>query len=352
VKRVLAAALAAGAVAALGAPVSRSTPVDVAPVGEVVMGTLTSAPTPAFLARVRAGQMGGVLLLGHWPSAKAIVSTTATLQRAACVAGEPLIVAADQEGGAVRRLPWAAPTVAPARIGTVAEAESQAASAAAGLARVGVNVDLAPVADTPSSPHSFLGTRAFSPSSSVASRLTVAFVDGLQQNGIASTAKHFPGLGYAGANTDFRTVVVHAGLAALQRGLLPFRSAIDDGVQLVMVSNASYPALDPSGLPAVFSSRIVSGLLRTQLGFTGVIVSDTLTVPGALRTPHAATRAIDAGVDLLLFGGESASKEAYATLAADAARSATLRARLAASAQRIEALKQWLAFAGNGTTCD
>jgi beta-N-acetylhexosaminidase len=354
-KRVLAAALAAGAVAALAAlaaPVSRSTPADVGPVGEVVMGTLTSPPTPAFLARVRAGQMGGVLLLGHWRSATVIASTTSALQRAACVAGEPLLIAADQEGGAVRRLPWAAPTVAPARITTTEEAGSQAASAAAALARVGINVDLAPVADTPSSPRSFLGTRAFSSSPSVASRKTVAFVDGLQQNGIAATAKHFPGLGYAGANTDFSTVVVRAGLAALRRGLLPFQSAIDDGVQLVMVSNASYPALDPSGRPAVFSPRIVSGILRAQLGFTGVIVSDTLTAPAALRTPHAATRAIDAGVDLLLFGGESASEEAYATLAADAAGSAGLRARLAASAQRIEALKQWLAFAGNDPTCD
>jgi beta-N-acetylhexosaminidase len=347
--RVLAAALVAGVLAALAAPVSRST--DVAPVGEVVMGTLASPPTPAFLARVRAGQMSGVLLLGHWRSAKVIASTTTALQRAACTAGEPLLIAADQEGGAVRRLPWAAPTVAPARIATAAEAGSQAASAAIALAQVGIDIDLAPVADTPSSPRSFLGTRAFSPSPSVASRLAVAFVDGLQQSGVAATAKHFPGLGYASANTDFRTVVVRAGLAALRRGLLPFRSAIDDGVQLVMVSNASYPALDPSGRPAVFSPLIVSGLLRTQLGFTGVIVSDTLTAPAALRTPHAATRAIEAGVDLLLFGGESASEQAYATLAADAAGSATLRARLAASADRVEALKQWLAFAGNAPGC-
>jgi beta-N-acetylhexosaminidase len=351
-KRALAAALVAGAFAALAAPVSRSTPGGVTPVSGVVMGTLTSPPTPAFLARVRAGQMSGVLLLGHWRSTNVIAAATAALQRAACTAGEPLLIAADQEGGAERRLPWAAPTVAPARIATAAEAESQAASAAAALARVGINVDLAPVADTPSSPRSFLGTRAFSPSPSVASRLTVAFVDGLQQNGIASTAKHFPGLGYAGANTDFRTVVVRAGLPALRRGLLPFQSAIDDGVQLVMVSNASYPALDPSGRAAVFSSRIVTGLLRTQLGFTGVIVSDTLTAPAALRTPHAATRAIDAGVDLLLFGDESASEQAYATLASDAAGSAALRARLAASAARMEALKQWLAFTGSGPTCD
>ena len=350
-KRVLAAAVVAGAFAALAAPVSRSTPADVVPVGEVVMGTLTSPPTPAFLARVRTGQMGGVLLLGHWRSAKVIASTTAALQHAACTAGGPLLIAADQEGGPVRRLPWAAPTVAPAEITTAAEAESQAGSAAAALARVGINVDLAPVADTPSSPRSFLGTRAFSPFPSVASGLVVSFVDGLQQNGIAATAKHFPGLGYAGANTDFRTVVVRAGLPALRRGLLPFQSAIDDGVQLVMVSNASYPALDPSGRPAVFSPRIVTGLLRTQLGFSGVIVSDTLTAPAALGTPNAATRAIDAGVDLLLFGGDSASEQAYATLVADAASSAALRTRLAVSAARIEALKQWLAFAGNGPAC-
>jgi beta-N-acetylhexosaminidase len=346
VKRALAAALAAGGLFALLAPVSRSTPAGAAPVGEVVMGTLTGPPTPAFLARVRGGRMGGVLLLGHWSTPRLVASTTAALQRAACVAGEPLLIAADQEGGAVRRLRWAAPTVAPAEIATTAEAESQARAAAGALAHVGINVDLAPVADTPSSPRSFLGTRAFSSSPSVASPLTVAFVDGL-----AATAKHFPGLGFAGANTDYRAVVVRAGLAALRRGLLPFESAIDDGVQLVMVSSAVYPALDPSGRPAVFSPRIVSGLLRGQLGFTGVIVSDTLTAPAAERVPHAPTRAIEAGLDLLLFGSESASEHAYATLAADAATSASLRTHLAASADRIRALKEWLAFGGGSSAC-
>jgi beta-N-acetylhexosaminidase len=348
---VLAAALAGGALFTLTAPVSRSTSAGVGSVGEVVMGTLTRPPTPAFLARVRAGRMGGVLLLGRWSSSRLVASTTAALQQAACVAGEPLVIAADQEGGAVRRLPWAAPRVAPAGIVTTAEAESQAASAAAALTQVGINVDLAPVADTPSAPRSFLGTRAFSSSPGVASRLTVAFVDGLQENGIAATAKHFPGLGDAGANTDHHAVVVHAGLDELRRGLLPFESAIDDGVQLVMVSSAAYPALDPSGRPAVFSPRIVSGLLRAQLGFSGVIVTDTLTAPAAVRVPHAPTRAIEAGLDLLLFGSESASEQAYATLAADASASASLRARLASSADRIRALKEWLSFAGGGTSC-
>jgi beta-N-acetylhexosaminidase len=314
------------------------------------MGTLTEPPTPAFLARVSAGEMGGVLLLGRWPSARVVRTTTAELQRTACVAGEPLIVAADQEGGIVKRLPWAAPTLAPAEISTPADAEGQAAATATGLERVGIDVDLAPVADTPSVPHSFLGTRAFSRSPSLNAALTTAFIGGLQDTGVAATAKHFPGLGAAGANTDHRAVVVRAAGWKLQEGLAPFRAAIAAGVQLVMVSSAKYPALDPSALPAIYSKTIETDLLRTQLGFDGVVITDTLSSPAAETVPHPATSAIAAGADLVIFGSESASAQAFAYLASDATKYPHLRARLAESAKRVRALKAWLT-AQDGPSC-
>lgn len=294
--------------------------------------------------------MGGVLLLGRWRSAAVMTATTAELQRAACTTGEPLLVAVDQEGGVVRRLPWAAPTLAPDQMRTAAEADRQAAAASKALRSAGVDVDFAPVADTPGSPRSFLGSRAFSRTPSVVAALTAAFVSGLQQSGIAATAKHFPGLGQAGANTDVKAIAIRAGAATLERGLLPFRRAIAAGVRLVMVSSAAYPALDASRLPAVFSSRIVTGLLRQQLGFTGVVVSDALDAPAGRAMPHAATRAVAAGVDLLVFGHESSSEQAYATLVADAPKYPRLRARLAESAERIRELKAWLAAAG-GPDC-
>jgi beta-N-acetylhexosaminidase len=321
--------------------------------GETIVGALASPPSPSFLARVRAGLVGGVILTGHWISQTEISSTTTRLQAAACVAGAPLLIGVDQEGGRVRRLPWAEPDDTPAALGDLddpARVESEAGEAAASLRAAGIDVDFAPVADVVSIPISFLGTRAFSRDPAVVARLAAAFVQGLQNAGIAATAKHFPGLGAAPANTDNRPVVIHAGLTTLNRGLAPFRSSIAAGTQLVMISSASYPTLDPSGVPAMFSRTIVSGLLRQKLGFDGVVVTDALDAPAAARTPHAAARAIGAGVDLLLYTGERASEAGLSTLVADAAAGPQLRQELAVADERIDALKQWLADSG-GPTC-
>lgn len=344
------AALAVAAVALLAASAAGGRRAGPWPSGEVVLGTLTKPPTAAFLARVRGGEMGGVLLLGRWPSAAVVAGTTAALQRAACVRGEPLLVAVDQEGGVVRRFRWAAPTVAPGELGDEATARGQASAAARALRRVGVDVDFAPVVDTPSSARSFLGSRAFSRSAETNATLAAAFVDGLQSAGVAATAKHFPGLGEAGANTDDKAVVVRAAKWKLTRGLVPFRSAVDAGAKLVMVSSAAYPALDPSGLPAVFSRELLGPLLRDDLGFDGVAVTDALDAPAAARVPHAPTKAIAAGADLLVFGSERNGERAFATLAADARKYPHLRARLAESGQRIRDLKDWLAAQG-GPSC-
>ncbi len=318
---------------------------------ETVMGTLVGPPSPSFLARVRNGKMGGVVLLRNgWLSRSTAARVTAELQQAACTRGEPLLIAVDQEGGLVRRLFWAPPTEAPAFMTGSADAAAQAAGAAAALRSVGIDVDFAPVVDTPTSTRSFLGSRAFSHSPSWNAAMARSFVGGLQDNGIAATAKHFPGLGLAGGNTDNGRIVIRSAAWKVRRGLTPFASAIKAGVKLVMVSTAVYTKLDPSDRPAAFSPAILSGILRKQLGFKGVTVTDSLTAPAADRIPHTATRAMLAGSDLLIFGAESASERAYATLIGDEAGSARLRARLAQAAARIRALKAWLAAEG-GPTC-
>ena len=323
------------------------------PAGGSIVGALEGAPSAAFLARVRAGELGGVILVGRSWTPSAMATTTARLQRAACAAGSPLLIGVDQEGGVVRRLPWAEPFDSAAALGAAADpdrVEAEAADAAAALHSVGVDVDFAPVADVRSPASAWLGSRSFSSNPAVVTALVPRFVDGLQESGIASTAKHFPGLGDAPANTDDGVVVVHARAAALRRDLAPFRAAIGAGVQLVMISSAAYPALDRSGTPATFSRPIVTGLLRRQLGFRGVVVTDALDAPAAARTPHAPSRAIAAGVDLLLYTSESASEAGYASLAADAAASPALRSRLQAASTRITALKRWLAARG-GPAC-
>jgi beta-N-acetylhexosaminidase len=318
---------------------------------ETVMGTLVAPPSKRFLTRIRNGKMGGVLLLGNgWLTRTTAATVTAELERAACTRGEPLLVAVDQEGGLVRRLAWAPPTEAPDEMTSASVAQSQAAGAAEALRSVGIDVDFAPVVDTPGSTSSFLGSRAFSRSRTWNAQMARAFVDGLQGNGIAAAAKHFPGLGLASGNTDHGRIVIRAAAWKLHRGLLPFQSAVRAGVQLVMVSTAVYPRLDGSKKPAAFSSTIINGLLRKQLGFKGVTVTDSLTAPAADRIPHTASRAMLAGSDLLVFGAENASERGYATLLADKAGSPRLQRRLTQAASRIRALKAWLALHG-GPTC-
>jgi beta-N-acetylhexosaminidase len=318
---------------------------------ETVLGTLVAPPTNRFLTRIRNGKMGGVLFLGNgWLTRSTAATVTAELQRAACTRGEPLLVAVDQEGGLVRRLPWAPPTEAPDEMTSPTVAQSQATSAAEALRSVGIDVDFAPVVDTPGSAGNFLGSRAFSRSRTQNAQLAKAFVDGLQANGIAATAKHFPGLGLASGNTDDGRIVIKAAAWKLHQGLLPFQSAVRAGVKLVMVSTAVYPKLDGSKRPAAFSSTIIDGLLRKRLGFKGVTVTDSLTAPAADRIPHTATRAMLAGSDLLIFGAESASEHGYATLLADKAGSPRLQSRITQAASRIRALKAWLAARG-GPAC-
>jgi beta-N-acetylhexosaminidase len=318
---------------------------------ETVMGTLVAPPSRRFLTRIRNGKMGGVVLLGNgWLTRATAATVTAELHQAACTRGEPLLIAVDQEGGLVRRLAWAPPTEAPDEMTSPAVAQEQAAGAAAALRSVGIDIDFAPVVDTPGSAGSFLGSRAFSHSRTWNAQLARAFVGGLQTNGIAATAKHFPGLGLASGNTDHGRIVIRAAAWKLHRDLLPFQSAVRAGAKLVMVSTAVYPRLDGSKRPAAFSSTIINGLLRKKLGFKGVTVTDSLTAPAADRIPHTATRAMLAGSDLLIFGAESASEQGYATLMHDKATSPRLQSRLTHAAARIRALKSWLALHG-GALC-
>src|SRR6185437_3343564 len=113
-----------------------------------------------------------------------------------------------------------------------------------------------------------------------------------------------------------------------------------------MVSSASYPRLDATRTPAMFSRPIVTTLLRRQMGFKGVVVTDALDAPAAARTPDAPARALAAGVDLLLYTGSGAAHAAYLELARDAQTSAAVRANIARSVTRIRALERWL-----GRTC-
>jgi beta-N-acetylhexosaminidase len=249
----------------------------------------------------------------------------------------------DQEGGMVRRLPTAPPTESPAGMGVAPNvgdvARAQGRSTARVLRAAGFNVDLAPVADVPFDDSSFLGTRAFGMRPSIVARGACGFAAGLRRGGIAATLKHFPGLGRARTNTDQQPTTILASAASLLRDLAAYRRC-GDSVALVMLSSAVYPALDPSN-PAVLSPA-AHGLLES-VGFTGLTITDAFDTPAIAARRRAATRAIRAGVDLLLYGQSGRTAlAAHDRLLAEARAGRLGHANLIATATRIVAFKHRL----------
>jgi len=195
-------------------------------------------------------------------------------------------------------------------------------------------------------PGSFIAAqgRAFSSDPAVAATRVAAFTQGLEAAGVAATLKHFPGLGFARSTTDRNLVTIRVPRGALDPGLAPFQAGIDAGADMVMLSSATYTAL--SGQPGAWSMPVIDGLLRSELGFDGVVITDSLDSAAALRdwaAPQAALRSAAAGADLLLITGSAAtSRGTFVTLLA-AARGGTLpRAGLERSYARILALKRRL----------
>jgi beta-N-acetylhexosaminidase len=318
------------------AALAAAAPAAAAPPGSTIVSAVAGPPKPSFLARIRAGEMAGVILVGRWAPAE-LTAATAQIHAAGCAAGRPLLVLVDQEGGFARRLTWADPRHTEGALGELGlgATRAEAAAAAGALRRAGIDVDLAPVADT-LGPGGFLRSRSFGSDPALVGSFAVAYLRALQAGGVAATVKHFPGLGAARESTDDHVVSVWTS------PLAPFARAVAAGVKLVMVSSASYPHLDTSGTPAVFSRPIVTDLLRRRIGFTGVAVTDALDAPAAAQTRDAPGRALAAGIDLLLYTGSSAAHAAYLQLAHDAAGSAAVRANIARAAAHVRALRQWL----------
>jgi beta-N-acetylhexosaminidase len=306
-----------------------------------------TVPSRSLLTRIREGEIGGVIVFGpNVESAAQVRKLTRTLHRAAHDAGQPrLLVMVDQEGGVVRRFRWVPPRRSAEELGrgSVANLRAVGRETAASLRSLGIDVDLAPVADVPRVPGSTIASqdRAYSTSPTAAGAFATAFAQGLREGGVLATAKHFPGLGGAVGNTDLVLVRITTDARTARADLVPFRRLVADGIPLVMLSNAVYPAYGPQ--PAVLSPRI-QALLRKELGFTGATITDALDAVANVRGVPVATVALGAagtGTDLLLFtGSEGASARAFDTLL-NAARTGELgRASLERSYARILALKK------------
>jgi beta-N-acetylhexosaminidase len=314
-----------------------------------------TTPSADLLARVRRGEVGGVILFGaNIASASQVTALDAKLQKAARDGGQPpLLISTDQEGGSIKRIPWAAPTMSPPQIGAsgsgaASTALSQGADTGAALLGLGINNDLAPVADVPSSTSSFMYQqgRTWSFDSGVTTDVSAAFAQGLESRHVIPSMKHCPGIGRAALNTDSYVVTINASRATLDPGLDPYRKAISQGIPLIMLSNATYTAWDPNNA-AGWSRAIATTLLRDDLGFTGCTITDSLSGTAASRGVSArslALKAALAGTDIILVTGSEANSAGVFDALVQAAQAGTIpRSMLRSSYARILALKRtWL----------
>jgi beta-N-acetylhexosaminidase len=319
--------------------------------GERLLTGLTgTVVSPKLRAAIHGGGLAGVVLFAeNFPSRSAGSRLIAQLQaiRRPPALRDPLLIMVDQEGGLVKRVDGA-PTASAEEMGErgAAFSREQGRLTARNLRDLGVNVDLAPVLDVARPGGTIAETeRGFGATAARVGATAVPFAEGLQEGGVAATAKHFPGLGAAGENTDDavqRIGLSRARLRAVDEA--PYRAFAAAGGDLVMLSTAIYPALSP--LPAAFSRPVASGELRSRLGFQGVSVSDaleTVAVRAFGGPAKAGVAGVRAGTDLLLYTHLGAAEEAQRALV-DKLRAGRLeRAEFEGSVQRVLDLREKLA---------
>ncbi|SEO68068.1 beta-N-acetylhexosaminidase [Actinacidiphila rubida] len=286
-------------------------------VGQLFMSAVsTSGLTSAESTAITQGRTGAVILMGHSSAGtSAIRSVTGRVQNLSPnVRGVTvrMLVSTDQEGGKVQVLSGPGFSTMPSGVaqGQMSPATLQQNATAWGrqLKAAGVNMNLAPVADTVppnlvnvNAPIGKLQREYGNDPATVATHST-AFLRGMQLAGVLPTAKHFPGLGRVTGNTDTTANVKDTVTTSNDPYLAPFRSAVQAGSPFIMVSSAIYTKIDPA-TQAAFSSTVIRGMLRGSLGFNGVVISDDLGNAVAVKDHTPAQRAVDfvaAGGDIVL----------------------------------------------------
>jgi beta-N-acetylhexosaminidase len=304
---------------------------------------------------VRERNIGGVILFGHnMKSGKQVRSLTRSLQELSVRTDPPipLFVAVDQEGGSVASAPWVAPEPAAAEVGRRKdpdEARRIAARIGRQLLRAGINTDFAPVVDTGFGVP--IGTRSYGEDPELVARMGAAAVDGFEEAGMISAAKHFPNHGPATSDSHVSLPVVRHDAETLESyDLPPFEAVIDGGVPMVMVGHLVYPAIDPER-PASLSEDAIS-MLRGDLRFDGVVVTDDLAMAGATgggSVADAAVRAVEAGADLLIVSSAPQEQADAYDAVVEAVRSGEIpKSRIRGSGERILEVKEKYHLRGPG----
>ena len=264
----------------------------------------------AMLDGIREGRIGGILLFairGNVRSKEQVRAMLREVQQAARDGGLPPVpVAVDQEGGQVVRIAYRAvfpSAMAIAATGDVALAERAAQAVAQGLRADGISVNHAPVCDVNVEPRNpVIGTRSFGDDPARVAAFAAAWVRGSEGAGVATTPKHFPGHGGAAVDSHLGPVEIASDRATIERrDLPPFQAAFDAGATMAMTAHVRYPSLDPDA-PATISKAILTDLLRTRMGFTGLCVTDSLDMSGIdVGSPDDVIgRAINAGNDAVM----------------------------------------------------
>jgi beta-N-acetylhexosaminidase len=264
--------------------------------------------------------------------------------------GRRLLVATDHEGGRIvmlgRGTTMFPDNLAVATAGEPAFAFRQGLIEARELRRLGVDLNLGPCLDVLTERYSpNIGIRSYGKDPVVVARYGTARIAGMHRGGLSACAKHFPGKGHSPLDAHLALPTIESTWEEMHAvHLPPFLEAMAGAIECIMTSHPVYPKLDPSGLPATFSGVIVEDLLRGQLGFGGVIVSDDLemgAVAEACPIAEAAVRAAEAGHDLLLVCHTDVAQRAAATALVDAYRTRRLpRRALEAAAERVRRLRE------------
>lgn len=297
--------------------------------------------------------LGGFFLLGTWDSAAEVRDVLGGIDDAMGEGGVSPLLCVDQEGGQIRMLRGDAARSTPSaaelgRQGTGAVTDAYA-SIGKDLADLGLQATLAPVADTvdpelgrANDPVGKID-RGFGTDPGEVADCVVAAVEALDQQGIASALKHFPGLGRVRGNTDFSAEGItdektDAGSSYLE----PFRRGIEAGADMVMLSSAIYPRIDPDA-PAMFSSAVITDLLRGDLGFDGLVITDDIGAAAAVQdvpVAERATRLLEAGGDVVLTAEPGLAEELVDAIAHWAGRSEDNARRVRESAARMLRVKR------------
>ena len=319
----------------------------------------TDAPAWQRLRRyVTVDHVGGIIVSVGSP-----LEIAAKLNALQAMSDLPLLVGADLEAGAGFRarggyfLPNAIdlggaatfpPQMALGAIGDTALAYQQGRVTAEEGRALGIHVEFAPVLDVNNNPaNPVINTRSFGEDPAQVARLGVAYLRGVQDHGMLATGKHFPGHGDTGVNSHLALPVIQVSRARLDSvELVPFRASIAAGVDAIMTLHGSMPALDSSGAPGTLSHNVLTGLLRQELGFRGLVVSDAMDMRGVLDTygaVEAAVRAVAAGADILIQPVDA--EQAIDAVAGGVGQGRYNVSRLDQSVRRILAAKQRLGLA-------